>query len=405
MSQVIKHAEEQDDIETSERSRREFVHVKRQVFDFGPDQLFGFDEGIEGDAVDRDDVGAAALTFEAEPSIPRAYIENALAVKVVRQFKEFEPPAQVLDSLQSRQYAAIGKVDRVITETRLDLVGELLNALFEAAVSGGNPNFGFHHQASGYCTINDVLKAGLFGSTRKTGRVRAAAGMCVPSVSWRRGTAAFALFGNTRKTGRVRAAAGMRVPSVSWRRGTAPFALFAFVLCSAAAAENPQPIIDNERVTVWDVTGKMEPATLDFIAVPLSRKGAAVFGHKGDTPGEAGSRTIVIALKDHPVAPLANKSGYPNAFPRPHVKKLLENDRVIVWSYAWKPGEATPMHFHDKDVVVVYEEDTALKSTTPDGKVTLNEYKSGQTKFNLRDRIHTELLVRGTGSAVMTELK
>ena len=63
------------------------------------------------------------------------------------------------------------------------------------------------------------------------------------------------------------------------------------------------------------------------------------------------------------------------------------------------------MHFHDKDVVVVYMEDTALKSTTPDGKSVLNEYKSGETRFNRRDRSHTELLVRGTGSAVMTELK
>jgi hypothetical protein len=63
------------------------------------------------------------------------------------------------------------------------------------------------------------------------------------------------------------------------------------------------------------------------------------------------------------------------------------------------------MHFHDKDVVVVYMEDTALKSTTPDGKGVVNEYVFGQTRFNLRDRSHTELLVRGTGSAVMTELK
>ena len=103
--------------------------------------------------------------------------------------------------------------------------------------------------------------------------------------------------------------------------------------------------------------------------------------------------------------PLPNTTGYPNAFPRPHVKKLLENERVIVWSYHWNPGEPTPMHFHDKDVVVVYEEDTALKSTAPDGKSVVNEYKDGQVKFNLRDRTHTELLIRGTGSAVMTELK
>jgi len=176
-------------------------------------------------------------------------------------------------------------------------------------------------------------------------------------------------------------------------------------LCLAASAFAAQPIIDNDRVTVRDVTSPLPAAQRDFVAVSLTKKGTAVLGHKGDTPGKAGERTIVIELKDHPVAPLDNKTGYPNAFPRPHVKKLIENDRVIVWSYHWNPGEPTPMHFHDKDVVVVYEEDTALKSTTPDGKSVVNEYTDGQVKFNLRDRTHTELLVRGTGSAVMTELK
>ncbi|MGP0090708.1 MAG: hypothetical protein ACLPKB_12225 [Xanthobacteraceae bacterium] len=141
------------------------------------------------------------------------------------------------------------------------------------------------------------------------------------------------------------------------------------------------------------------------MAVSLSKKGTAVFGHKGDIPGEAGSRTAVIELKDHPVAPILNTTGYPNAYPRPHIDKLLENDRVIVWSYRWNPGEPTPMHFHDKDVVVAYEEDTALKSTTPDGKSVVNEYKFGDIRFNRRDRTHAELLVRDTGSAIITELK
>ncbi len=102
---------------------------------------------------------------------------------------------------------------------------------------------------------------------------------------------------------------------------------------------------------------------------------------------------------------LENKTGYPLAFPRPHVKKLLENDRVLVWSYRWNPGEPTPMHFHDKDVVVVYLEPTALTSTTPDGAKTLNDYKAFDIRFNKRDRTHTELLERGTGSAMMMELK
>jgi hypothetical protein len=128
----------------------------------------------------------------------------------------------------------------------------------------------------------------------------------------------------------------------------------ALLLCVASLSFAAQPIIDNERVTVWDTTSPLPPAERDFVAVSLTRKGTAVLGHKGDTPGKAGERTIVIELKDHPVAPLPNKTGYPNAFPRPHVKKLLENDRVVVWSYHWNPGEPTPMHFHDKDVVVVY---------------------------------------------------
>jgi hypothetical protein len=173
----------------------------------------------------------------------------------------------------------------------------------------------------------------------------------------------------------------------------------------AALAQGAEPIIDNERVTVWDTVSPLPPAEHDFVAVSLSKKGTAVLGHKGDIPGQAGSRTVVIELKDHPVAPIPNNSGYPNAFPRPRITKLLETGRIIVWSYRWNLDEPTPMHFHDKDVVVVYEEDTALKSTTPDGKSVVNEYKSGDIRFNRGGRTHSELLVRDTGSAVITELK
>jgi len=180
------------------------------------------------------------------------------------------------------------------------------------------------------------------------------------------------------------------------------------------AAEGPGPVqvsqadlraaIDNERVKVWDTTGSLAAMPDDFVAISFAN-GTAVFGHAGESAGLAGVRTIVIDLKNHPVAPLANNSGYPNAYPRPHIEKILENDRVIVWRYRWNLGEPTPMHFHDKDVVVTYLEDSALQSTEPNGKTVLNEYKSGDIRFNKRDRIHTELLVRGAASAVITELK
>jgi len=179
--------------------------------------------------------------------------------------------------------------------------------------------------------------------------------------------------------------------------------LAAFAASPVLAAE-PAALIDNERVKVFDTTAAMPAMPDDFVAIDFA-KGTAVYGHAGETAGSPGVRTVIIDLKNNPVAALANTSGYPNAYPRPHIDKLLENDRVIVWHYRWYLNEPTPMHFHDKDVVVTYLEDSALQSTEPNGKIVLNEYKSGDIRFNKRDRIHTELVVRGTASAVIMELK
>jgi hypothetical protein len=164
----------------------------------------------------------------------------------------------------------------------------------------------------------------------------------------------------------------------------------------------PKPVIENDRVAVWDVAKPPTPQSLDAVVVSLS--GGASFVPR-NTPPKITERSIVIDLKDHSLTPIANTSGYPLAFPRPGSKKILENARVIVWDYTWTPGVATPMHFHDKDVVVVYLEDGDLKSTTPDGKDTVNSYQFGTARFNARDRAHTETLVRGKQHAIITELK
>ena len=181
-------------------------------------------------------------------------------------------------------------------------------------------------------------------------------------------------------------------------------ALTAVLSVPVHAADAPPALIDNERVKVWDTTESITAMPDDFVAIDFAR-GAVSYGHAGETAGRSGTRTVIIDLKNHPVPPLVNNSGYPNAFPRPHVDKLFENDRVVVWHYRWYPNEPTPVHFHDKDVVVTYLEDSPLQSTEPNGKVVVNEYKSGDIRFNRGNRIHSELVVRGTASAVLTELK
>jgi hypothetical protein len=178
--------------------------------------------------------------------------------------------------------------------------------------------------------------------------------------------------------------------------------LLCAILGQAGSQAATTPLIDNDRVTVWEVSGPVAAQPLDAVVVSLS--GGAAFFPKGVQPIVSG-RSILIDLKNHPGARIANPSGYPLAFPRPGSKKILENDRVIVWDYTWTLGVATPMHFHDKDTVVVFFGDGEMKSTTPDRQAKVTSLTFGEVQFNLRNRTHTETLVGGKERAIITELK
>ena len=198
-----------------------------------------------------------------------------------------------------------------------------------------------------------------------------------------------------------------------------------------ASAQGNKPIIDTNRVTVWDVTweknqpGFTASSDHDAVTVYLSggdfkvgsstvithKTGEAVFRPKGTRVSETWigtgtpPRTTEIALKDPQTPPVPNTSGYPLAFPRTGSTKLIDNDRVFVWDHRWQPGVPTAMHFHDKDVVVSYLEDGDLTSITPDGKSVVNPYKSGMIRFNFGNRSHKEVLTKGTQRAIIVELK
>lgn len=168
------------------------------------------------------------------------------------------------------------------------------------------------------------------------------------------------------------------------------------------AGVSEKPILDNERATVWD-TSVPRAYTHEYVAITLA-DGKVSYGHKGST-WPARGRTVVIELKDHAPNALPNKSGFPNAFPRPGSKKVLESDKIIVWDYTWTTGVATPMHFHDKEVVVTYLKDGSLQSTTPAGEKTVNDYTFGAVRFNAANRIHQETLIKGSQRAIIVEFK
>jgi len=188
--------------------------------------------------------------------------------------------------------------------------------------------------------------------------------------------------------------------------------LLGLLVASATLGAASAPLIQNQRVTVWDVAvGAAAPATApshDVVTILIRGQQADVrFQPRGTarTPIPADARTIVIELQDTQVPALANTSGYPLAFPRPGGTRVLENSRVIVWDFTWTPGLATMMHFHDKDVVVTYLADGALTSTDVRGQSIVNEHHFAFAKFNPRERVHTETLTKGQARAIIVELK
>lgn len=209
----------------------------------------------------------------------------------------------------------------------------------------------------------------------------------------------------------------------------------ALATIAGAAAAAPAPVIDNEWVSVVDVvlkpgeTGPPTAEAADSVVMFLEggrirttssagkrtlatrRFGDSVFVPKGTQARDTlvsgrPAHEIVLTLKDHPaIPPTPNRTGLPPAFPRAGSVKMLESDRFVVWRYTWKAGQPTPMHFHDKAVVVAYRYDGSLKSTTPNGETTVNQFKAGELRFNKPDRVHSELLVSPRESAVMIEFK
>jgi hypothetical protein len=209
---------------------------------------------------------------------------------------------------------------------------------------------------------------------------------------------------------------------------------FTFLTMLIAAKVYAAPLIDNERVTVWDVplaagasgpaTSKDEDTVILFLeggeirtvdragknSIAVRKFGDAVFVPRGTesidmlVSGQP-AHEVVVSLKDHSIPAITNASGYPTAFPRAGAVKGLDSSRFTTWHYSWTKDVPTGMHFHDKDFVVAFRFDSMQSISTLDGASHINAVKAGDIVFLKRGLTHSEGLTTDRQSAVYLELK
>lgn len=214
-----------------------------------------------------------------------------------------------------------------------------------------------------------------------------------------------------------------------------------FLLLAAQNYPPPFPrdratkVLENESVVVWDVTwlkGKPTPMhrhVLGVVGVTLvpgtvrvtlpdgstreSEKdtvGAVSAGGKGMIHMEEGTsdtprRAILIEIKGAKKDPVPAPAGVDPAWPREGASKVFENDEAVVWDYRFQKGRAIPLHFHDKDTVVVELEPGVTRSIPQDGAPQETTWQGMRARFAPRGRIHREEVVSGSPRGIIVEIK
>ncbi len=232
---------------------------------------------------------------------------------------------------------------------------------------------------------------------------------------------------------------GLLSSSITWATMSWAWTLFSILGTQSYPPPFPREgatkILENESVVVWDVTwvkGRPTPMhrhVADLVGVTLvpgkvrvtlpdgssregepDRVGAVSAGGKGLTHMEEGTsdvprRAILIELKEAKKKREAPPAGAEPAWPREGAEKILENDQVVVWDYRFQKDRPIPLHFHDKDTVVVELEPGVTRSIPQDGAPSDTTWQGMRARFAPRGRLHREEVVSGSPRAIAVEIK
>jgi quercetin dioxygenase-like cupin family protein len=191
------------------------------------------------------------------------------------------------------------------------------------------------------------------------------------------------------------------------------------LLPPAFPRDGAKKILENDRVIVWDVQlqkgqrAAMHTHPYDIVSVTLVaggqqdnggdgvtedrmfKMGDVRFTPKGRTHFEVGltdppRRAIVTELKAIARGGAQTASKYPPAYPREGARRILENDRVIVWDVTLENNRRTEMHDHPYDFMSVTLTPGAIRDVGVDGAIEERQFEVGQVRFQNKGRIHAD---------------
>jgi hypothetical protein len=199
--------------------------------------------------------------------------------------------------------------------------------------------------------------------------------------------------------------------------------------------EGASRVLDNDWGTVWDVSWAPGSSTamhrhaFDYVGVELTSstfnvvapngqrrtisqtRGASYFLPRGTTHIEEGvssnppRHAVIIDLKDLAARSFVNSSGSPTAFAEGVARKVLENQRVVMWDYTWPSGQGAPTYFYDKDAFIIFVDGGELTSSSAGQQPQALSVSAGQVLFRAGGRALSERSTKGDVRGIIIELK
>jgi len=219
-----------------------------------------------------------------------------------------------------------------------------------------------------------------------------------------------------------------------------PYALVALLLLIQPLPppfprDGANKVFENEQVIIWDVSwAKGEPTPLhehrfaslavtvqpgrvkSYLADGTTRVGASEelgsvqfsergLVHREEGVSDAPRRAFVLELKETTAPVDAIPDGAVPAWPREGAKNILENELVVVWDYAFAADHAVPLHYHDKDQIIVSLGVGKIRMIPLDGDPIVSESKGFRAVFIPRGALHREEYLEGAPHAIVVQLK